>query len=316
MRFQGAALSLDAIDVVKGVFDNPGAVRQERRRVLKHVSILVGLALIAILILSWALDWNFTDVWRYELVAVFGASVGTAELLSRYRDAPTYALLSAPGSLYVGINAVASVGALSLVLTFGWTFGATGDAALATQVLIAGFGAMGLFRSSLLTVKAGDNDVGIGPSTVLSIIMEAADRSTDRLLAADRAGRVTLIMQDVDYQAARDALPRVSKALMQNLAPADRTALDAALKAIDDEDLAPRAMSQLLGLKLVDYVSTAVLQAAKDSLGDTIKLGTAVVRTETPEEEPSEEADVHVLHSVSEGLPMTPQAPDAPAAGA
>jgi len=101
----GAALTFDSVDVVRAVLEDPQGVREERRRVLKYAVAVTLLALVALFAISMATKWHFDLVWRYEAVAVLGASVGTAELLSRYRDAPSYALLSAPGAVYVLINA-------------------------------------------------------------------------------------------------------------------------------------------------------------------------------------------------------------------
>jgi hypothetical protein len=268
-----SSFTLDPFDLYRQVFYSPEAARRRRRRLLGFAVGATFLALIALLIVTAVFGWHFDIVWRYETVGLLGASVGTAELLSRYRDAPGYVLLSAPGMGYVLINALASIAALGIILTFDWKFGARGDAAAATQVLVAGFGAMALFRSSLLTVKAGDSDVGIGPSSVLSIIMAASDRSADRLRAADRAGRVRDIMQDVSFAKAHDSLVDVAVALMQNLNPADVVALRSGVDALSSKsELPDRAKSLLLGLKVTDLVSTEVLDGAKASLGDTILL--------------------------------------------
>jgi hypothetical protein len=39
---------------------------------------------------------------------------------------------------------------------------------------------MAFFRTSLFVVRAGDRDVGVGPSGFLRIFLAAADRSVDR----------------------------------------------------------------------------------------------------------------------------------------
>lgn len=45
---------------------------------------------------------------------------------------------------------------------------------------MAGVSAMAFFRSSLFVVRAGDRDVGVGPSGFLQIFLTAADRAVDR----------------------------------------------------------------------------------------------------------------------------------------
>src|SRR5262245_39565395 len=105
----------------------------------------------------------------YGGVGLLGALVGAGELISVFRDAPTRALLTKPAIFYVLVNVVAAVAALFLTRVFGWSAGAgatTDDALRVTQVLVAGIGAMALFRSSL-TIRAGEKDVSISPSVVL-----------------------------------------------------------------------------------------------------------------------------------------------------
>jgi hypothetical protein len=185
---------------------------------------------------------------------------------------------------------------------------------------------MALFRSSLLTVKAGNADVGIGPSSVLSIMMAASDRSADRLRAADRAGRVTQIMEGVSYAKAVEALPTVAIALMQNLSPADQAALLVELDSLKNKELPDDTKALLLGLKITDVVSTHVLQGAKASLGNSI-LATPTP-TESQGEEPKENGQVEPTEQTSQALaevlpngelgfasqdlPQTPQTPDPP----
>lgn len=189
---------------------------------------------------------------------------------------------------------------------------------------MAGFGAMALFGSSLLTVKAGGNDVGIGPSSVLSIMMAASDRSADRLRAADRAGRVHVVMEDVSYQKAESALPTVAVALMQNLSPSDVAALNADLAALKSLKLPDATKALLLGLKLTNVVSVAVLAAAKQSLGDTIRRGPGDIHGPLPPVNgagtsgvmpPAVGATAPGAPIQTPDLPQTPQTPDPPAPG-
>jgi len=260
----------DTYYLSQAVFEDPDTVRVRRKRLIKILLAYLFVITAGIFIFALFANWHFDQVWRYEAVALLGATVGTAELLSRYRDAPSWVLLSFPGVVYIAINVGASLLALGVIQAFNWEFGAHGKGVAATQVLVAGLGAMALFRSSLLTVKVGSDDVGIGPSSVLSVLMAASDRSADRLRAADRAGRVTKIMEDVSYEKANQALPTVAVALMQNLSAADVAALDTELQGLQSNHLPDNTKALLLGLKITNVVSTEVLSAAKKSLGDSI----------------------------------------------
>lgn len=210
-------------------------------------------------------------MYGYLICAGLGVGVGLAELIARYRDRPS-ALASMPSTwLYVVVNGLASVAALLLVHVFGWTFGTSGSAIVGTQVLVAGFGAIALFRSSLFTVRVGDTDVGVGPSTVLTVFLAAADRDIDRHRAKERSRTVSGIMRGVSFARAQNALPVYCLALLQNLPTADQVALRqsvdalAAVAATDPQ----RALS--LGLLLMNVAGEDVLRAAVKALGDDIK---------------------------------------------
>jgi hypothetical protein len=213
---------------------------------------------------------------EYEGVAVAGGLVGLAELISRYRDQPLSAVSSGPGLGYIAINALASLGALILIFTFDWKFGATGNTVLVTQLLVASFGAMALFRTSLFTVRAGNQDVGIGPSSLLSIILDACDRGVDRVRAKARAWEVARIMIGVSYEKADHPLPTVATALMQNLSDANQAALSMEVTQLRQAtDLSSEAKALLLGLAIADQVGPHVLEAARLTLGDQISEGAA-----------------------------------------
>jgi len=208
--------------------------------------------------------------FSYIIVVILGGGVGLAELVSRYRDAPLKAVSTLPALLYVGINAAAALLALFLIQTFGWTFGieeASEIQALAMQVLVAGTGAMILFRSSLFTVNIGEQAVGIGPSSFLQILLTATDRGVDRLRAESRAFDVVKIMNDVSYERAEVALPIFSLELMQNLSVEEQQALGEELKALKEAPVDGTIKSLILGLKMVNVVGIDVLEAAIDALG-------------------------------------------------
>lgn len=206
---------------------------------------------------SW-LDWI--------AAAVLGAAVGGSELISRYRDAPEAALQTWPAIAYIGINSAASLGALGLIHANGWFAQSRW-----TQILMAGVSAMAFFRTSLFVVRAGDRDVGIGPSGFLQIFLTAADRAVDRLRAGARADAVGVVMKGVDYTKAFQSLPPYCLALMQNVSPEDQQQLRRALEALDKGPVDLTVKARLLGLELINVVGVDVLTTAIDSLGDQIR---------------------------------------------
>lgn len=207
--------------------------------------------------MSWLIDAS--------IAAALGALVGTSEIVSRYRDSPGSAVRTLSALFYIAINTAASLGALGLIHHNHWF----GDRW--TQVLMAGVSAMAFFRSSLFVVRAGDRDVGVGPSGFLQIFLTAADRSVDRLRAASRSKTVGDMMRPVDYAKAFPILPPYCLALMQNVPPEDQQALARDLKALDERQVDPMVKSQLLGLALMNVVGADVLRAAVTALGEQIR---------------------------------------------
>jgi hypothetical protein len=225
---------------------------------------------------------------EYAGVALMGGGTGLGELVSRYKDRPISAARSANGLLYIAINAAASVAALGLILSIGWKFGATGGAVIPTRLLVAGFGAMAFFRTSLFTVRAGSSDVAVGPSTFLTLILAASDRGVDRDRARERADMALEVMANVEYAKAKDSLPTVALALMQNMEASDQSALATQLAKIEkDQTMSEYAKALALGLALATTVGPDVLKAAKLALGEEILRQQAAATQPSPADGPA-----------------------------
>jgi hypothetical protein len=216
----------------------------------------------------------------YLAVAAIGILVGMGELVSRYRDAPGRALMTVPAGVYIILNGFAGVTALFLLGLFKATLtpaGASEASSRVVQILAAGFGAMAVFRSSLFVVHVGEQDVPIGPSGFLQVVLGAADRAVDRLRAKARAQAVTLAMGGVSFASAQVALPTFCLALMQNLPKDDQEALGRQVKAISESTMDPEVKALALGLSLMNVVGDGVLAAAIASLSPQIKAARVIV---------------------------------------
>ncbi len=108
--------------------------------------------------------------------------------------------------------------------------------------------AMAFFRTSLFVVRAGDRDVGVGPSGFLQIFLTAADRAVDRKRAAARSDAVAKVMKDVDFDKAIQVLAPYCIALMQNLSPEDQDVLKRVLEALKQREAEPSVKALLLGI--------------------------------------------------------------------
>jgi hypothetical protein len=236
-----------------------------------------------------------------------GILVAVAELVSRYRDDPWSSLASWPAGLYVVVNATASVSALLLIRAFGWDFGASGATLLLTQVLVAGFGAAALFRTSFFNVTAGDQVIGIGPSAVLNVILSAADRAVDRRSAHSRSEATSESMQGISFKYGADALAMYCFAAMQNASKDEVQAVENRIALLRDpkhDAIHDQVKAYVLGLSLATIVGNEVLRDATDRLKGFV--GDAEARAE-PDQAAAQEpapAQERVLGMLAQRGPM------------
>jgi hypothetical protein len=204
---------------------------------------------------------SFVD---YPSAFLIGALVAVGELVSRYKDNPVRAIYSVPAGVYVAVNGLASAEALALIHIFNWNFGATDGQIRIIQVLVAGFGAIALFRTSLFNVTVTDQVViGVGPSVLLQVILAAADRAVDRRRALDRSQKVAEIMKGVSFDESCDSIQLFSIGLMQNALPAEKDAIATTISTLRDplnKDVPDQVKSYIFGLSLLGLVGEKVLR--------------------------------------------------------
>lgn len=249
------------------------------------VCFLVGsAACIFIAVFPYQGHWGW--IAAYSFVFLIGGSVGAAELVSRYRDKPTRALLTAPAVFYMSLNAFGSVAALALIYVFREKLGfASTDSAhdwadnetnLVSAVLLAGFSSLVFFRSSIFKFRAGDSDFPIGPSIVLDALLGAADRAVDRVMAEPRATFVNDLMRDIAFDKAVIMLPGLCIALMQNLSSEESQRIAGVVNKLRSDKETPNKIKTLnLGLELLTVVGETVLQTAVRGLGGDLQDSTA-----------------------------------------
>jgi len=209
---------------------------------------------------------------EFAVAATLGALVGATELLSRYRDAPLRAVLSMPAVTYLAVNASASIAALALSNGFGWNFGlesgADDDAIEWTRVAVAGFGAAALFRSSLFVRRVGTDDVDVGPSSALKILLEVTDEAVDRGRGSAILSQAASIMRDVDV----DQLGAIAAAClhaMQSMSPERGLELGALLERIDNEHAEDAPARRLAyGETLLKFFGEEVVRSAVKSVAE------------------------------------------------
>jgi len=209
----------------------------------------------------------------YVVVTILAALVGIVELIARYPDAPTDVVRRLPGCIYVALNATAGAVALLVIDEFGWTFGSAPDGATRiVQVAVAGLSAMAVLRSALFTVRVGKMDVAVGPNLLLAVVLAAADRAVDRNRANRRNAVVVQIMDSVDFDKAKKALPSYCLTLMQNVSREEQRAVSKEVKSLaNSPDLNGTVKTLNLGLVLLNVVGEDVLRASVEALGGEIE---------------------------------------------
>ncbi len=239
---------------------------------------------VVLLFIGYGLPRSGVAPWRgivdLAIVAWFSGFVAYGELASRYHDSPTRLIGAPPTPLYLLINIAAGVAALLIVNRLGITLGTKAPRLYA--ILLAGFGAVAFFRTSLFTLRIADADIGIGPSAVLQSLLAAADRMIDRDQAQGRATDVSGIMRDVDFDKARKALPSLCFILVENMTPADQEGVSQQIERLAEAaGVSTDQRAIILGVYLIRQVGADVLDLAVQALGAEIRKQPSV---ETPEE--------------------------------
>lgn len=205
----------------------------------------------------------------YVFVVLLGVFVGWTELLSRYRDAPFSAVVTRAGFIYLAINGFAAAAALFLLDTFeqdAFQNYAAGVQRETARVLIAGFGAVVVLRSSLFRVRVDQSDISVGPAAVLDVLLRVADRDVDRTRALMRAGQIPGLISQISSNLAIQELPALCLGLMQNLTPEEQRALSDQVNLIKSGSGSEEGKAVSIGLLLSGFVGLPVLTGAIDSI--------------------------------------------------
>lgn len=199
----------------------------------------------------------------YVIVSFLGLLVGASELVSRYRDAPWVAVRNPASATYIAVNVLAAVGALGLLRVFNAGFGLQNELQeRAAQVLVAGFSAVALLRTSFFVVRVGGRDIGVGPATLLQVLLFATDRDVDRRRAEKRATAVTEALRGLSYEDVGEALPTYCLTLMQNVPDSEIAEVRRQLDLVGRSGMSGPLKLKAVGLVLMNVVGQRVLEAA------------------------------------------------------
>ena len=241
-------------------------------RILRTIAIACALLFVlgSVLIYVENLPHTLTTYTQLVSVGVFSGAVGYGELLSRSRDDPGRLLGADPTAIYVAFNIAAGIGALALVKEFT-VFAGTGHQAT-YEALVASFGAIAFFRTSLFTARIGGTDVDVGPSTLLKSLLASSDFMVNRKQAGDRADEVRRTMTDVNFDKAKSTLTVLCFTLVEGVTDDQQKLVAEQIKKLaDDTTIEPAAKSTILGVYLLRQVGADVLASAVEVLGSRIK---------------------------------------------
>jgi hypothetical protein len=296
-----------------------------RPKRLRSYRAAIALTLVgAVAGLSWsvlrrAYAWQFPG-WDWVIVALLGAGVALGELVSRFRDEPTRAVFTLPAFVYMSVNGLAAVAALAISQALGWSARMPGEDGGAgvhwLPVLTAGLGAMALLRSAIFTVRTGEQDVSVGPSTFLDAVLDAADRAVDRLRGQDRAWAVARAVEGIDagaYPTALAVLPSYCLALSQSLKEEEQEAFLKRASSLAGQARASQHIKLLnLGLLIMTYFGEGVLNAAIGSLAGELERAAAAARgarSATADADQQARGALRGARAIVEKLRQTPAVP-------
>lgn len=200
------------------------------------------------------------------LCACFGASVGAAEILSRYKDEPFIAIMSPPGLRYLGLNAGMSLAAFYILYHFRQTVMIEDPL---TMSVVAGFGAMVVMRSKFFNFKTEKGETyAVGPDAVLTTFLASVDRQIDRYRASRRQDLVYEETQSViDPQNAPEFL-KTFLVSYQNLSNDERAFVDSEIKRIYEgaDFTSPRLKFMVIAFGFLNIMGEKNFKALVDQL--------------------------------------------------
>ena len=207
---------------------------------------------------------------QFVSVTLLAGGVAYGELISRYRDTPGRLMAADPTIVYMCVNIAAATSALALVKEFDAV--TTTNHKLVYEAMLAGFGAIAFFRTSLFTIRVSGTDVGVGPSTLLKALLDSSDMMLNRWQALNRGAVVRAIMTGVDFDKAKDALPTTCFTLMTEFPPQVQASVGEDIKKLSANTTIPKeAKTIILGIYLIQQVGADVLKRAVDTLDGTIE---------------------------------------------
>ncbi len=228
----------------------------------------------------------------YITVAVIGASIGIAELVRRYPDAPIAALKNYATAIYAIVNSIASIATLLFLQEFSlieWE-GTTEGKKVLVEILVAGLGASAILRIGLSVQVAGGN-LNVSLMTVLEPILRAADNEVDRARASERLSITKRLMVGLDVNDAFKDLPPLCLYMLQGLSETKQKELADEVKQLRDRPIQDNVKLVSLGLALLNTVGADVLEKSVNAFKEMGPGVAEVLEGDSDQESNDSEAD-------------------------
>lgn len=225
------------------------------------------------------MEWyNFLQpvVLNITFSAILGGFLAVSELLSRYRLIQLI-FKSVHARTYILINAIAAGICYYFVNKYKLGFGQFGQNEVG-QVLIAGFSAMFILRSSFFSYydKDSNKTINVGLAAILQTFLDSAERSFDQEQSVSKLKEVKSIMTDIDFAKAATDLTTTCLNLMQNVSSEEQNKLAESIKKLSEGNLTNNYSRALnLGIILSKITGITLLKQAVESHGNTIKFSPA-----------------------------------------
>jgi hypothetical protein len=216
---------------------------------------------------------NLPEIFNGLIAFFIGCLAALAELLSRYKNFRQICSIRA-SQIYLLINGIASLLAYIFVVQFN--IGQEGI----LRVILAGTASLVILRSSFANIKVGEKKVEAGIGAILQVFLNAADRSFDQKRSDHELSVIESVMEDVNFEKAKLALPITCFTIMKNVSQEEQDRVSADVKKLSGSNLDNKTKCINLGILLANITGLELLQKSVQVLSNSISNSGA----ESPEE--------------------------------
>jgi hypothetical protein len=219
----------------------------------------------------YILDIRLTFFY-YVLVVLLGFLVAFAELLSRSSEGASEIFKALPAYIYFLINGMASALSYWLITDSHILPDQTGLPE-AMKIILAGFSAMAILRSSFGSVKVGGVVYEAGIAPIVQVFLIAAERAFDRKRSRIDLQDLSTIMENVDFAKANKDLPTLCVMSLQNLPASEQKRIGNEVSELSQAGLKfNKTKSLALGRIIAYYTGKSLLKEAVTALSDRISI--------------------------------------------